>query len=153
MRTLLLPPSILESVQSDDSMSEFTDFQSVSSDSLSKPDNADVKDVDDVHRCRLADHLQSNAPLSSGTFALPNLSARMHRGEALYFHDEAARGRVYDSTRLGFLEAHARLYGVCLRRSIELQRGIVYVRTPTVGSSNIAWGKVVYFTRFRGLRF
>ena len=98
-------------------------------------------------RCRRADRLKSYAALSSGTFALHNLSARMHRAEALYFHDEAARRRVYDSPRVGFIEAYARLYGIRLRRSIELQRGIVRVRTPTVGSSNIAWGKTVYFSR------
>ena len=39
------------------------------------------------------------------------------------------------------------IYGIRLRRSIELQRGIVRVRTPTVGSSNIAWGETVAFSR------
>ena len=69
---------------------DFTDLQSASSDPLSESDDAEVTDVDYVHlqvswrryhaRCRLADRLQSYAALSSGTFALHNLIARMHRG-------------------------------------------------------------------------
>ena len=70
-------------------------------------------------RCRRTDHLRLYAALSSGTFALHNLSARMHRAEALYFRDDSAK-RVYDSPRVGFFEAYTRPYGVRLRRSIEL---------------------------------
>ena len=99
-------------------------------------------------RCRRTDHLRLYAALSSGTFALHNLSARMHRAEALYFRDDSAK-RVYDSPRVGFFEAYTRLYGVRLRRSIELQRGIVRVRPPTLGSSTIAWGETVSFSGFR----
>jgi hypothetical protein len=72
----------------------------------------------------------------------------MHRAEALYFRDESG-DRVYDSPRVGFFDAYTRLYQVRLRRSIELQRGIVRVRTPTMGSSTIAWGETVSFSRFR----
>ena len=38
-------------------------------------------------RCRRVDMFQSYAALASGTFALHNLSARMHRAEALYLND------------------------------------------------------------------
>ena len=100
-------------------------------------------------RCRRVDMFQSYAALASGTFALHNLSARMHRAEALYFNDINARCRVYDSPPVGFFEAYARLYGVRLCRPIELKRGITRVRKPTMGSSTIAWGETVFFSRVR----
>jgi hypothetical protein len=116
---------------------------------------SDEKKEDDVvswyrcnARCRRANQLQSYAAFASDTFAIHNLNVRMHRAEALYFQDVTAGGYIYDSHPVGFLEVYARLYGVRLRRSIELQRGIVRVRKPMSSLSTIAWGETVSFKTF-----
>ena len=60
-----------------------------------------------------------------------------------------ARCRVYDSPQVGFFKAYAQLYGVRLCRPIEMKRGITRVRKATLGSSTIAWGETVFFSRLR----
>ena len=54
-------------------------------------------------RCRRANQLQSYAAFASGASALPNLIARMHRAEALYFQDVTDGGYIHDCHPVGFI--------------------------------------------------